>query len=80
MDIKRRSYDELLNWKNSSSNSKAIMIKGARRVGKSYLAESFAKNEYKSYILIDFASPIAGTLEIFKKYGNREKLNDFFNG
>ena len=79
MDIKRRSYDELLNWKNSSSNSKAIMIKGARRVGKSYLAESFAKNEYKSYILVDFASPIAGTLEIFKKYGNREKLNDFFN-
>ena len=52
MDIKRKAYDSLIQWKNSSERSKAIMIKGARRVGKSYLAEQFAKREYKSYILI----------------------------
>lgn len=79
MDIKRKAYDRLLQWKNGSNGSKAIMIKGARRVGKSYLAEQFAKQEYKSYILIDFASPRKGTIEVFNNYGNRESLNEFFN-
>ena len=79
MDIKRKAYDSLVQWKNSSERSKAIMIKGARRVGKSYLAEQFAKREYRSYILIDFASPLKGTIDIFNKYGNRESLNEFFN-
>ena len=79
MDIKRKAYDSLIQWKNSSERSKAIMIKGARRVGKSYLAEQFAKREYRSYILIDFASPLKGTIDIFNRYGNRESLNEFFN-
>ena len=79
MDIKRKAYDSLIQWKNSSERSKAIMIKGARRVGKSYLAEQFAKREYRSYILIDFASPLKGTIDIFNKYGNSESLNEFFN-
>ena len=79
MDIKRKAYNELLGWKNSIDKSKAILIKGARRVGKSYLAELFAKNEYDSYIMIDFASPLSGTKKIFETYGNREKLTDFFN-
>ena len=63
MDIQRKAYEKLLQWKNSSDRSKAILIKGARRVGKSYLAEAFAKKEYQSYILIDFAfaSFIAGS-------------------
>ena len=51
MDIKRKAYYRLLQWKTGSNGSKAIMIKGARRVGKSYLAEQFAKQEYKSYML-----------------------------
>lgn len=51
MDIKRKAYDRLLQCKTGSNGSKAIMIKGARRVGKSYLAEQFAKQEYKSYML-----------------------------
>ena len=79
MDLKRKAYNELLKWKNSNSKSKAILIKGARRVGKSYLAEHFARNEYRSYILIDFASPLKGTKKIFEEYGNKNLLNHFFN-
>ncbi len=79
MDINRKAYDYLIKWKNSTSTAKALLIKGARRVGKSYIAEKFGKNEYKSYILIDFASPRAGTIKVFEKYGNRENLTEFFN-
>ena len=52
--LKRKIYDELVAWKSSSNGTTAMMIDGARRVGKSYIAEAFAKAEYKSYILIDF--------------------------
>lgn len=79
MTLHRKAYEKLIQWKNSSVSSKAILIKGARRVGKSFLAENFAKNEYKSYILIDFASPKNGTQKIFENYGNKDGLNDFFN-
>lgn len=79
MILQRKIYQKLLEWKNSSSEGKAILIKGARRVGKSFISEEFAKHEYKSYILIDFSSPIDGTLQIFKKYGNKYNLDDFFN-
>ena len=79
MDIRRKAYDKLLDWKNSSSSSKAIMVKGARRVGKSFLVEGFAKNEYKTYILIDFASPPKNLLNVFKQYGNQHSLDEFFN-
>ena len=79
MDIKRKAYNQLLAWKNSSPSAKAIMVKGARRVGKSYLCEAFAKAEYRSYILIDFSGPRPGTMKIFREYGNRFQLNEFFN-
>ena len=79
MQLQRKAYNQLLEWKNSSAESKAILIKGARRVGKSYLAEQFAKNEYKSYILIDFSRPLPGTLPVFKNYGNPKMLDEFFN-
>lgn len=52
--MKRKIYEKLVEWKNISKGSTAMMIEGARRVGKSYIAEEFAKNEYSSYILIDF--------------------------
>ena len=52
--MKRKIYEKLIEWKNTSKGSTAMMIEGARRVGKSYIAEEFAKNEYSSYILIDF--------------------------
>ena len=76
MALKRKIYQNLLNWKNSSKGSTAIMIDGARRVGKSYVAEEFAKNEYKSYIIIDFAniSPEIEKLFIYERYD----LNFFF--
>ncbi len=79
MILQRKIYQRLLEWKNSSSAGKAMLIKGARRVGKSFMAEEFAKQEYKSYILIDFSSPMEGTLQIFKKYGNKYTLDEFFN-
>ena len=53
--FKRKLYDKMLNWKQTRDGSTALLVKGARRVGKSTIAEEFAKNEYKSYILVDFA-------------------------
>ena len=52
--FKRKIYDQLLQWKQSWEGKTAILIEGARRVGKSTIVEQFAKNEYESYILIDF--------------------------
>ena len=54
MVFKRKLYDEILRWKAEMAGQYALLIKGARRVGKSTLAEEFAKREYDSYILIDF--------------------------
>ena len=53
--FRRKIYDEILEWKENRSDKYALLIKGARRVGKSTIAEEFAKKEFKSYILIDFA-------------------------
>ena len=52
--MKRKLYEKLVEWKQKSQGRSAVLIQGARRVGKSYIAEQFAKNEYDSYILIDF--------------------------
>ena len=53
--FKRKVYDKLLKWKNETQGSKAILVEGAHRIGKSTVVEEFAKNNYKSYILIDFS-------------------------
>ena len=63
--LKRKIYDALIAWKNSSKGTTAMMIDGARRVGKSYIAEQFAKAEYKSYILIDFGRAPTDVLDLF---------------
>lgn len=63
--LKRKIYDELVAWKSSSNGTTAMMIDGARRVGKSYIAEAFAKAEYKSYILIDFGRAPTDILDLF---------------
>lgn len=52
--MRRKAYDQLCQWKEKSRGESALLIQGARRVGKSYLAEEFARAEYRSYILIDF--------------------------
>lgn len=54
MIFRRKIYNQLLEWKETDDGSTAILIKGARRIGKSTIAEEFAKNEYESYIMIDF--------------------------
>lgn len=55
MELKRKMYDRLLEWKRTSAGSTAIFVDGARRVGKSHVCEAFAAAEYDSYMLIDFA-------------------------
>ena len=55
MIFKRKFYDKMLQWKEERNGSTALLVKGARRVGKSTLIEEFAKNEYQSYILVDFS-------------------------
>lgn len=52
--MKRKAFDKLIEWKETSGGETALLVQGARRVGKSYIVEEFAKTEYKSYILIDF--------------------------
>lgn len=52
--MKRKIYNELLKWKQERNGDVALIIEGARRIGKSYIAEEFGKNEYKTYLLIDF--------------------------
>lgn len=75
MFFKRKVYDKLLEWKELYSDRYAVLLEGARRVGKSTIAETFAKNEYKSYILIDFSKATNKILECFDDIGN---LNIFF--
>ena len=53
--FKRKIYNEILEWKNNRSDKYALLIRGARRVGKSTIVEEFASKEFKSYILLDFA-------------------------
>lgn len=55
MLIKREIYHKILNWKKQCNGEKALLIEGARRTGKSTIVEQFAKNEYKSYIFVDFS-------------------------
>ena len=63
--LKRKIYNELVAWKKNSHGATAMMIEGARRVGKSFIAEEFAKAEYKSYILIDFGKAPKDVLDLF---------------
>ncbi len=63
--LKRKIYSQLVEWKKNSNGTSAMMIDGARRVGKSFTAEAFAKAEYKSYILIDFGKAPQDILDLF---------------
>ena len=63
--FRRKIYDEILEWKEKRSDKYALLIKGARRVGKSTIAEEFAKNEFRSYILVDFAHTSKAIVELF---------------
>lgn len=75
MIFKRKAYDELLKWKRDYADKYSVLLEGPRRVGKSTLAENFAINEYKSYILIDFANVSKTVVDCFDDIDN---LNLFF--
>ncbi len=67
--FRRRIYNEMLRWKSRGTRS-ALLIEGARRVGKSTIVREFAKREFKTALIIDFNRPLDGTVEAFEKYGS----------
>lgn len=75
MLFKRKVYQKLLEWKEQYSDHYAVLLEGPRRVGKSTIVKEFAKNEYESYILIDFAHTTKDMLSCFDDIGD---LNLFF--
>ena len=62
----RKIYREILEWKENRSDKYALLVKGARRVGKSTIVEEFAKKEFKSYIMIDFAHVSKDIKDLFE--------------
>lgn len=68
--FKRKIYDKLLAWKNECKGSRALLIEGARRVGKSTIVREFAKKEYKSYIFIDFSIAPQEVINLFNDITN----------
>lgn len=68
MELRRKAYQKLLEWKNDSNGETALLIEGMRRVGKSYLTRSFGKNEYRSCLMIDFGAVDSDIIEIFGKH------------
>lgn len=73
--FKRKIYEKIKEWKTESNGKTALLIEGARRVGKSTVVEEFAKTEYDSYILIDFSIAAPQIVELFNDMSN---LNFFF--
>jgi predicted AAA+ superfamily ATPase len=66
--MKRKVYQKLLDWKQDRKGEVALLIEGARRIGKSYIVEEFAQHEYDSYILVDFSKVAPGVKELFDLY------------
>ena len=63
--MRRKIYDRLVEWKRRSQGRTALLIEGARRVGKSWIAEEFARREYADYLLIDFSVADSSVRELF---------------
>lgn len=74
--MRRKIYNKLLEWKEKHAHEEALLIDGARRVGKSWIAEEFGKKEYKSYIKIDFSQAPKSIIEICNNY--IDSPDDFF--
>ncbi len=66
--FKRKIYDKLLDWKSTTKGTKAVLIEGARRIGKSTIAEEFGKNNYKTYILVDFSKASLSVKNAFNNF------------
>lgn len=76
MVFKRKIYNQLLEWKELSSGNSAVLLEGARRIGKSTIAEEFAKAEYDDYLLLDFAKESKDVKNNFAE--NMDDLDTFF--
>lgn len=72
--FKRKIYEKLLEWKRESDGKTALLIEGARRIGKSTVVEAFGKNEYESYILIDFSTASKTVRELFEDISDLDYL------
>lgn len=72
--FKRKLYEQMLRWKADRDGETALLIQGARRVGKSTLAEEFAKNEYESYLMIDFTEASVEVKNLFKDISDLDNL------
>ena len=72
--FKRKLYEKMLQWKQERDGKTALLIKGARRVGKSTLAEEFARREYESYILIDFTETAQEVRDLFEDISDLDSL------
>lgn len=74
--MRRKVYDQLKKWKEEQNGESAVLINGARRVGKSYIVKEFARKEYKSYILLDFNKIGKNIKSLFETY--LDDLDTFF--
>lgn len=72
--FKRKIYQEMLQWKVERDGETALLIEGARRIGKSTIVEEFAKNEYESYILIDFSKTSSETNALFENLSDLDYI------
>lgn len=72
--FQRKIYSKLLEWKQESNGKTALLVEGARRIGKSTVVEAFAKEEYKSYILIDFSKASKEVKELFDDVSNLDYI------
>lgn len=66
--MRRKITEKLLDWKQNRQGESALLIEGARRVGKSFIVEAFAREAYRSYILIDFNSASEDIRRLFRDY------------
>lgn len=76
MIFKRKIYNTFLEWKKNWAGKRALLVQGARRIGKSTIVEEFAKNEYETYILINFQSDLGKVEQLFKN--DISDLDTFF--
>lgn len=76
MELKRKIYEKLLDWKLKSNGKTALLIEGARRIGKSTIAEKFGKENYDSYVLVDFAKASKRVKRLFEDH--LDDLNTFY--
>ena len=77
--FERKIYDKMLAWKQERQGKTALLIKGARRIGKSTIVRTFAEREYKSYILIDFSMASKAVTDLFEDLMNLDFKYFFFN-